>query len=367
MMPVSETTPMQAKPCRTLGSELSAEKAWAAVCARDASFDGQFYYSVATTGVYCRPSCASRRARRENVAFHASCAAAKRAGFRACRRCKPDEPPLQDRYAGKVADACRAIEQSEVPPTLAALARGAGLSPHHFHRVFKAIAGVTPKEYADACRQSRVRQALGTGKTSITKAFHEAGYNASSRFYANARQILGMKPSDFSRGGAKSELRFAVGQCSLGAIIVAASDKGIAAVLLGDDPGDLVRDLQDRFPKATLTGGNRTFERMVAKVVGLVDAPAAGLDLPLDIRGTAFQHRVWQALRAIPPGETATYRDIANRIGMPKAIRAVAAACAANKLAVAIPCHRVVRSDGTLSGYRWGVARKRALLDREMK
>ena len=339
---------------------------WDAVKARDASFDGKFTYSVATTGVYCRPSCASRLARRENVAFHASCRAAEAAGFRPCRRCKPNEPSLHAQYAAKVAEVCRLIEKADEPPRLADLAAAAGLSAYHFHRVFKAIAGVTPKAYAVAHRQKRVRENLDRSST-VTEAIFDAGFNSSGRFYAESSKVLGMTPSEFRSGGANAAMRFAVGECSLGAILVAASDKGITAILLGDDPDALVHELEDRFPKAALIGGDRAFEAVMAKVVGLVEEPNRGFDLPLDVRGTAFQHRVWQALREIPAGETAAYSEIAERIGMPKAVRAVAAACAANKIAVAIPCHRVVRNDGSLSGYRWGVDRKRALIAREAK
>lgn len=337
---------------------------WTAVEARDARFDGTFYYAVSTTGVYCRPSCASRRAKRENVSFHATIEAAEAAGFRPCKRCKPNEASQHARYAAKVAEACRRIEQADEPPTLDDLARAAGFSAFHFQRIFKAVTGVTPKVYAVAHRGNRLRDNLAQSG-SVTEAIYEAGFNSSGRFYANARETLGMTPSEFRNGGAKSEMKFAVGECSLGSILVAASEKGIVSILLGDDPEALVHDLEDRFPKATLIGGDRVFEKTMARVVGLVEAPDVGLDLPLDVRGTAFQHRVWQALQKVPVGTTVTYSEIAERIGMPKAVRAVASACAANKIAVAIPCHRVVRNDGSLSGYRWGVERKRALIDRE--
>lgn len=357
---------MLAKPKAPKKTNATDERYWAAVKARDRSFDGKFYYSVATTGVYCRPSCPARLAKRENVAFHATGADAKTAGFRACKRCKPDEPSLHDQYAKKVAKACRFIEAAEEPPKLEELAEHVGISTYHFHRVFKAIAGVTPKAYAIAHRQKRLRENLNRSHT-VTEAIHEAGFNSSGRFYANSSEVLGMTPSAFRSGGTDAEMRFAVGECSLGAILVASSNKGIAAILLGDDPEALVHDLEDRFPHANLIGGDRAFEDVMAKVVGLVEAPEVGLDLPLDVRGTAFQHRVWKALRDIPVGTTATYSEIAARIGMPKAVRAVAAACAANKIAVAIPCHRVVRNDGSLSGYRWGVERKRTLITREAK
>ena len=340
------------------------EARWASVVARDREADGQFFFSVRTTGVYCRPSCGARPPRRENVAFHLSPADAEAAGFRACKRCKPTEASLAERYAETVAQACRAIEAAETPPSLADLADAAGLSAFHFHRVFKAVAGVTPKAYADAHRGRRVREELARSGT-VTEAIYDAGFNSGGRFYEQSAQVLGMTPTRFRKGGAQTTIRFAIGQCALGAILVASTDQGVCAILLGDDPDALARDLQDRFPKAELIGADAGFETLVAKVVGFVEQPGLGLDLPLDIRGTAFQQRVWEALRQVAAGGTASYADIAQRIGAPKAVRAVAQACAANNLAVAIPCHRVVRSDGALSGYAWGVERKRALLDRE--
>jgi AraC family transcriptional regulator of adaptative response/methylated-DNA-[protein]-cysteine methyltransferase len=337
---------------------------WAAVQARDASADGQFVYSVRTTGVYCRPSCPSRQARPENVAFHATPAEAEHSGFRPCKRCKPDQRPLAAEHADKVAGLCRFIETAERAPTLDELAQRAGLSAWHLHRVFKAVTGLTPRAYAAAHRARRLRGALARG-SSVTEAIYDAGYNANSRFYAEADRVLGMRPGAYRAGGANAEIRFAVGQCALGAILVAQSARGVCAILLGDDPDALVRDVQDRFPAARLIGGDAAFEQLIARVVGFVEAPKLGLDLPLDLRGTAFQERVWQALRRIPAGKTVSYAELARRVGAPRAVRAVAGACAANALAVAIPCHRVVRSDGGLAGYRWGVERKRALLERE--
>jgi AraC family transcriptional regulator of adaptative response/methylated-DNA-[protein]-cysteine methyltransferase len=337
---------------------------WAAVLARDPAADGTFFYSVRTTGVYCRPSCASRSARPENVEFHLTAAAAERAGFRPCKRCRPDQAATPGSHAGLVADLCRLIESAEQAPSLHQLAERAGLSPWHLHRVFKAAVGLTPKAYAAAHRARRVREELGRGE-SVTEAIFDAGYNSSGRFYAVSDQILGMTPGRFRAGGAGSEIRFAVGRSSLGEILVAASERGICAILMGDDAAALVRDLQDRFARATLIGGDAGFEQLVAKVVGFVEAPRLGLDLPLDVRGTAFQQRVWQALREIPAGLTVSYAEVARRLGAPRAVRAVASAVAANALAVAIPCHRVVRTDGSLSGYRWGVERKRALIERE--
>jgi AraC family transcriptional regulator of adaptative response/methylated-DNA-[protein]-cysteine methyltransferase len=344
---------------------VSQDPRWRAVVTRDRAFDGAFVYSVATTGVYCRPSCAARRAKPENVRFHATCAEAERAGFRPCRRCRPDLPPAAERHAATVAGLCRLIEQAEETPSLDALAAAAGLSPSHCHRLFKAVTGVTPRAYAQAHRARRVREELAQGAGSVTEAIYDAGFNSSGRFYEQAGQLLGMTPTAYRAGGAGAAIHFAIGDCSLGAVLVARSVRGVCAILMGDDPDALARDLQDRFPQAQLIGGDPGFEHLIAAVIGAVEHPAQGLDLPLDVRGTAFQQRVWQALRAIPPGGTATYAEIARRIGAPRAVRAVAGACAANALAVAIPCHRVVRTDGSLSGYRWGVERKRALLERE--
>ena len=337
---------------------------WEAIVRRDRAADGAFYYAVRTTGVYCRPSCPARLARRENVEFHGTCEAAEQAGFRPCKRCRPHDAGLAAQHAVAVEQACRIIEHAEALPSLEALAAAVSMSRYHFHRVFKSITGVTPKAYAVAQRAQRVRDELSRSAT-VTEAIYGAGFQSNGRFYATSSEVLGMTPSQFRSGGHGASVRFAVGQCSLGAILVAATDKGVCAILLGDDPDALVRDLQDRFPRAQLLGGDHDFEHVVARVIGFVEAPALGLDLPLDVRGTAFQQRVWQALREIPAGATASYLDIARRIGAPKAVRAVAQACASNVIAVAIPCHRVVSRDGTLAGYRWGVERKRVLLDRE--
>ncbi len=339
---------------------------WVAVVARDTSADGSFFYAVRTTGVFCRPSCPARTPKPENVTFYSTASDAEAAGYRPCKRCRPSEPRTGERHAALVAKLCRFIESAEQPPSLDELARHAGMSGFHLHRIFKAVTGLTPKAYGAAHRAGRLRAELSRSAT-VTEAIYGAGYSSSGRFYDESNQLLGMTPSSYRAGGVDTEMRFAVGQCSLGAILVAASERGVCAIFLGDDPEVLTRELQDRFPKATLVGGDAEFEQWVAKVVGLVESPGRGLDLPLDVRGTAFQQRVWQALRVVPPGTTVSYSDIANRIGAPKSVRAVAQACAANALAVAIPCHRVVRRDGGLSGYRWGVERKRALLAREVK
>src|SRR6267378_276516 len=316
--------------------ESDAER-WAAVAGRDRRADGVFYYSVRTTGVYCRPSCAARLARREHVRFHATCEAAEQAGFRPCKRCRPHQSALAEQHAAAVAKTCHLIEAAEDMPNLNALAAAAGLSRFHFHRVFKTLTGVTPKAYAAAHRAQRVRDELSRTDT-VTEAIYGAGFHSNGRFYTTSSEVLGMTPTNFRSGGTGASIRFAVGECSLGAILVAATGKGVCAILLGDAPEALVRDLEDRFPRATLIGGDEGFEQWVAKVVGFVEAPALGLDLPLDVRGTAFQQRVWRALREIPAGSTASYSEVARRIGAPKAVRAVAHACASNAIAVAIPC-----------------------------
>lgn len=342
------------------------ESRLAAVRAREAAADGHFYYAVATTGVYCNPSCAARPALRENIGFHATRQDAERAGFRPCKRCRPDLPPRAAREAELVAAACRQIEMAETEPSLAEMAARAGLSPHHFHRLFRRIAGVTPKAYAAAHRQARIQAGLAKGE-GVTEAIYGAGFNSSGRFYEAADGMLGMTASRYRAGGAGEVIRHACGTSSLGAVLVAGTGRGVCAIMLGDDPAVLIENLRARFPRATLEPAGEDFAAWLALAVALVDDPArnAGAALPLDIRGTVFQRRVWEALRAIPPGETRTYKEIAALMGMPAAVRAVAGACAANKLAVAIPCHRVVAADGTLAGYRWGIARKRTLLERE--
>jgi AraC family transcriptional regulator of adaptative response/methylated-DNA-[protein]-cysteine methyltransferase len=349
-----------------LARTVKSDSRWESIVDREAAADGKFYYSVKTTGVYCRPSCAARLARPENVVFHATRQEAENAGFRPCKRCKPDRPSLVEEHAAKITAICRLIERSDEPPRLDNLAAEAGMTVFHFHRVFKAVTGLTPNGYAKANMAKRVREKLGEG-SSVTEAIYDAGFNSNSRFYEMSNQMLGMMPSEFRAGGSDTDMSFAVGKCSLGSILVATSKKGVCAILLGGDPAQLVRDLQDQFPNANLTSNEKRYEALVAKVVGFVERPGLGLDLPLDIHGTAFQQRVWKALREIPVGGTASYAMIAKKIGLAKSVRAVAQACAANSLAVAIPCHRVVRTNGSLSGYRWGVERKRTLLDREAR
>ncbi|WP_051237097.1 bifunctional DNA-binding transcriptional regulator/O6-methylguanine-DNA methyltransferase Ada [Ottowia thiooxydans] len=347
----------------TASSYETEEARWVAVQARDAVADGHFVYAVRTTGVYCRPSSTARRPKRENVEFFTSPEAAEAAGYRSSLRPQADKTRSAAEHAQLVARACRLIENSETPLPLGDLATAVGMSPFHFHRIFKLETGLTPKAYSSAYRARKLREELNEAKaSSVADAIYGAGFNSNSRFYETSDELLGMHAKQYRAGGVGALIRFAVGQCSMGAIAVAQSQRGICAILLGDDPGELVRDLQDRFPKAQFIGGDENFEQLVAQVVGFVEAPALGLRLPLDVQGTAFQERVWRALREIPPGTTASYTDIATLIGSPKSVRAVAQACGANHLAVAIPCHRVVRRDGDLAGYRWGVDRKRELL-----
>jgi AraC family transcriptional regulator of adaptative response/methylated-DNA-[protein]-cysteine methyltransferase len=358
--------PMKTKRIPNQPELVLQDRRWASLVSRDRNADGTFFYSVATTGVYCRPSCGARTPRPENVRFHITAEEAEAQGFRACKRCKPKGLHPAGEVAAIIARTCRLIESSEKMPSLQSLAKLAGMSRFHFHRTFKSITGITPAEYASAHRMARVRKSLERSKT-VTDAIYDAGFNSSSRFYARADEVLGMRPTEFRAGGTNAEIYFAIGECSMGSILVAQTARGVCAILIGDDAEQLARDLEDRFPKAKLVGDASAYQSLVAKVMGLVENPKLGIDLPLDIQGTAFQKRVWQTLQQIPVGTTATYTEIAAKIGRPKAVRAVAQACAANSLAIAIPCHRVIRNDGALSGYRWGVERKRAFLERESR
>ncbi len=342
---------------------------WRKVTERDKSADGTFWYSVKTTGVYCKPSCASRTANRKNVRFHASPDDAEAAGFRACKRCRPRDTKAP--HADVIARACRAIEAAEKAPALADLAKSARMSAFHFHRVFKAATGTTPRAYFAAQRARRVRELISNrdehGRRTVTDAIYEAGFNSSSRFYEQSSALLGMTPREAKRGAVDVVIRFAVGECSLGAVLVAMSVRGVCAISLGDHPGALVRELEERFPRARLVGDDAAFATTIVRVIAFVEQPRLGLDLPLDVRGTAFQQRVWRALRDVPAGAVTTYADVAKSIGAPKSVRAVASACGANTIAVAIPCHRVVRGNGDVSGYRWGVERKATLLESERR
>ena len=337
---------------------------WQAICNRDQQFEGVFVFAVRTTGVFCRPTCPSRRANRNNVLIFSKGQKAEKAGYRACKRCHPTLNSIAERQHETVKQACRIIEFSEQVPGLQDLADRFEMSRFHFQRQFKKIMGVTPKDYAVKLRTERLSEGLTQEKT-ITAAMYSAGYNASSRFYTESRQFLGMSPTAFRNGGAGMTIQFAVGQSTLGVVLVAATKIGVCAISLGDDPDGMARDLRDQFPNATITAGDKDFHRWVIVAVGLVEVPAQTLCMPLDIRGTAFQMQVWKALQTIPVGSTVTYSELAERIGKPLATRAVATACATNPVAIAIPCHRVVRKDQSLSGYRWGVERKRELLRRE--
>jgi AraC family transcriptional regulator of adaptative response/methylated-DNA-[protein]-cysteine methyltransferase len=339
---------------------------WPLVLRRAPEADGQFLIAVKTTRIYCRPTCTARLPRPENVSFFTSPDTARAAGFRACLRCKPDGVAPAAAQAALIAALCRHLESSDSPVSLNALAERAQLSPAHLHRLFRKITGLTPKAWADAARAARVRSALSRGER-VTDALYAAGFNSAGRFYAKADEALGMTPKRFRTGGLDTTIDYALSVCSLGALLVATSERGVCAIQLGDAPQALLEELKARFPKATLRHADAGFEALLEAVIRLIEAPHTGCNLPLDLRGTVFQQRVWQALRAIPAGSAVSYAEIARRVGQPKSSRAVAQACAANPVAVAVPCHRVVRGSGELAGYRWGVARKRALLEREAR
>jgi AraC family transcriptional regulator of adaptative response/methylated-DNA-[protein]-cysteine methyltransferase len=339
---------------------------WKAVLAKDAARDGEFVFAVSTTGIYCRPSCPARTPKRGNVRFFDSPELARRAGFRACKRCHPDDASAREKQVRAILRACALIEQSEERVTLDELAAKVGLSPYYFHRLFKDVTGVTPRDFHRARQISRVGAALATAG-SVTDALYDAGFSSSGRFYENTNAMLGMKPAAWRAGGAGEEIRYCVHPCALGLVLVAATERGVCTIEFGDSADELTTRLQERFPKARFAPADAEFDAWLRRLLAHLDRPSAALDLPLDVRGTAFQQQVWKALRDLKPGETASYAEVAARIGKPKSVRAVARACASNILGVAIPCHRVVRSDGGISGYRWGVERKRALLAKERK
>jgi AraC family transcriptional regulator of adaptative response/methylated-DNA-[protein]-cysteine methyltransferase len=341
------------------------DQRWNAIVDKDRAADTKFFYSVKSTGVYCRPTCAARLPNRENVQFHLTSRDAERAGFRPCKRCKPNDLSAANHHAAAITKACKLIVNSPETPDTSALAAAVNMSSSHFHRTFKSLTGLTPKSYAAAQRAERLRKQLARNRT-VTSAIYNAGFNSNAPFYTNSNKLLGMKPTAFRRGGRGATIQFSIAKCSLGSILVAATGVGICAITLGDDPATLIDDLHHRFPNANFTDADETFKKQITEVTAFVERPAIGLDLPLDIQGTAFQQRVWQELRKIPCGQTSTYSKIAQKIGSPKSIRAIGQACGANPIAVAIPCHRVVGTDGSLSGYRWGLPRKSQLLKSEV-
>ncbi|MGY5956191.1 bifunctional DNA-binding transcriptional regulator/O6-methylguanine-DNA methyltransferase Ada [Kosakonia sp. BK9b] len=341
------------------------EQRWQAVLARNPEADDQFVFAVLTTGIFCRPSCTARHALRQNVRFYPDAGHAAAAGFRPCKRCQPDKAHPQQQRLEKIARACRLLEQ-EQPITLAALAEQLAMSPYHFHRLFKSITGMTPKAWQLAFRARRLRARLAENET-VTGAVLAAGFPDSSSYYRHADASLGMTARQFRRGGEAIAVCYTVSECSLGRCLVAESERGICAILLADSDEQLMTELAGLFPHAQREQGSAEFIQRVTQVIHRLENADSPFSLPLDLRGTAFQLQVWQALREIPAGETLSYQALAQKIGKPGAVRAVASACAANKLAIIVPCHRVVRGDGAISGYRWGTARKALLLKRETK
>ncbi len=342
------------------------EQCWQAVIDKDANQDGKFFFAVKTTGIYCRPSCPSRAPKRVNVEFFADADAARQSGYRACLRCAPDGVSKRQQQTEAILKACRLIESSSERIHLAQLAEKVGLSPYHFHRMFKDVTGVTPLEYFKSRQIAQIGASIRS-ESSITEAIYEAGFGSSSRFYENADAMLGMRPRTYKAGGRGEVIRVSIRSCALGLVLVAATAVGICTIEFGDNADELGRRVAERFPNSLIVKEDAQFEMWLEKILAHIQLPANSLDLPLDIRGTAFQQQVWKALRDIAPGDTLSYGQVAERIGRPTAVRAVATACASNVLALAIPCHRVVRGNGELSGYRWGAERKRALLGLEAR
>jgi AraC family transcriptional regulator of adaptative response/methylated-DNA-[protein]-cysteine methyltransferase len=358
----AETTMQNTAPAQTT-ERLNDAARWRAVAARDSSADGLFVYAVRSTGVYCRPSCPSRRPRPDRVVFYDSTGEARRAGYRACLRCRPDEPAV-DPWSDRIRRACVYLANVEGHPLLAKLAARLGGSPYHLQRNFKRLVGVSPREYAEAVRLRKVKRQLRQG-SDVTGAMMDAGYGSSSRFYERAASKLGMSPSAYRRGAAGIEIRYTIEQSPLGRLLVAATPRGVCAVALGTSDAELMRALRAEYPGAVIVADSGALSRWTNAILDHLQARQTRLELPLDVKATAFQWRVWQALARIPYGETRTYGEVARSIGRPRAVRAVARACATNPVALAIPCHRVVPRGGGIGGYRWGAARKKRLLESE--
>jgi AraC family transcriptional regulator of adaptative response/methylated-DNA-[protein]-cysteine methyltransferase len=340
----------------------NANQKWSMVLARDTKADGRFVYAVKSTGIFCRPTCPSRRPRRENVEFFNSPAQAQQAGYRACRRCTPLERNPQSQ---KVEAACRYIDENlDVTLSLTAISRHVAISPFHFQRMFKRMLGISPREYQQARRAGKFRQAL-LSDGSVTEAIYEAGFSSSSRAYESVPAQLGMTPSEFKRGGDGIEIRCTVISTELGKLLVATTPRGVCAVRFGESEAALLRELKKDFNAAEIRRDDVGLESVATQIKQLLSGSAAPLNIPLDLRGTAFQQMVWKELRRIPQGQTRSYTDVAKAIGKPKAVRAVANACGSNPVAIVVPCHRVVQKNGSLAGYRWGVKRKAALLEKE--
>ncbi|WP_230413796.1 bifunctional DNA-binding transcriptional regulator/O6-methylguanine-DNA methyltransferase Ada [Undibacterium umbellatum] len=337
---------------------------WDAVCIKNRDLDGEFVFAVKTTGIYCRPSCPAKTAKRQNVEFYETTVLAQQAGYRACKRCHPDGVSQEHSRNSMIETACQLIKNSEAPLKLETLASKMAMSPHHFHRIFKELTGVTPKQYQSALQKEKVRSLLNQS-ASISGAIYDAGYNSASRFYEMAGAMLGMSPKAYRAGAEDLQMQYMVCESALGLLLIASTEKGICTIEFGDSASVLEQVLQQRFPKASIRAAETHFKEWVTSILAYIQQPRGLLDLPLDVQGTAFQQRVWKALQDIPPGQTASYAEIAKRIGSPSSVRAVANACASNQFAVAIPCHRVIRSDGDVTGYRWGMERKKALLKRE--
>lgn len=337
---------------------------WRAVMRRDRDADGRFVYAVKSTGIYCRPSCPSRRARRDRVVFFGTPEAAETAGYRACRRCRPGEAHPADPWPDRIGRVCEYLSIAGRPVPLSRLAARVGVSPYHLQRCFKRLVGLTPREYADACRLRRVRRSLRQG-SDVTDAVVGAGYGSSSRFYERAAPLFGMAPATYARGGAGLVIRYAVADSPLGRLLVAATDRGVCSVAMGSSTAEVTRFLAREYPAATLVSASRALARWTSRLGAHLEGRQPRLDLPLDVRATAFQWRVWTALAAIPSGERRTYSQIAASIGRPSAARAVARACATNPVALVVPCHRAVPAAGGAGGYKWGVTRKETLLKAE--